>query len=75
LVLITKIFLTPTQDNKMHKCLTTLEGKIVLKGQHEGVVRRQFVAHITIKKVLDVGYQWPILFKDIYELCKSCDNC
>ncbi len=74
MVLITKILLTSTQDNKMHKCLTTLEGQSFLKGQH-GVVKRQFVAHITIKKVLDVGYQWPILFKDIHELCKSCDSC
>jgi len=25
-------------------------------------------------KILDVGYWWPTLFKDIHEFYKSCDN-
>ncbi len=53
------------QDNKMHKCLTTLEAQIVLKELHEGMVGGHFAANITTKKILDVGYWWPILFKDI----------
>ncbi len=24
---------------------------------------------------MDVGYWWPILFKDTHEFCKSYDNC
>jgi hypothetical protein len=59
----------------MHKCLTTLEAHIVLKELHEGVVGRSFVADITIKKILDVGYWWPTLFKDTHDFCKSCDSC
>jgi len=53
------------QDNKMHKCLTTLEAQIVLNELHEGMVGGHFVANITTKKILDVDYWWPILFKDI----------
>jgi hypothetical protein len=41
----------------------------------EGVVGGHFVTNITIKKILDVGYWWPTLFKDIHDLNKSCDNC
>jgi hypothetical protein len=48
----------------MHRCLTTLETQIVLKELHEGVARRHFAPNITTKKILDVGYWWPILFKD-----------
>ncbi len=52
------------QNNRMHRCLTTLETQIVLKELHEGVARRHFAPNITTKKILDVGYWWPILFKD-----------
>ncbi len=24
---------------------------------------------------MDVGYWWPIIFKDTHEFCKSYDNC
>jgi hypothetical protein len=63
------------QNNRLHRCLTTLEARIVLKELHEGVVGRHFAANITLKKILDVGYWWPTLFKNIHEFCKSCDKC
>ncbi len=44
------------QDNIMHKCLTTLKTQIVLKELHERVARRNFVANITTKKIMDVVY-------------------
>jgi hypothetical protein len=46
----------------------------VLKELHEGVAGGHFVANITAKKILDVGYWWPTLFKDTHEFCRSCDN-
>jgi hypothetical protein len=62
------------QNNKMRKCLTTSETQIVFKELHEGVARRHFAADITAKKILDAGYWWPTLFKDINEFCRRCDN-
>jgi hypothetical protein len=62
------------QDNKMHKCLTTSKAHIVLKELHEGVAIGHFVIDIIAKKILDAGYWWPTLFKDIHEFYKSCDN-
>jgi hypothetical protein len=44
------------QDNKMRRCLTTLEAHIVLKELHEGMAKEHFVADIIIKKILNVGY-------------------
>jgi hypothetical protein len=63
------------QDNRMRRCLTTSKAYIVLKELHEGVVGGQFVANITAKKILDVGYWWPTLFKDTHEFCRSCGSC
>jgi hypothetical protein len=36
------------------------------------VARGHFVADIIVKKILDVGYWWPTLFKDTHEFYKSC---
>ncbi len=43
-------------DNKMCRCLTTLEAQIVLTKLHEGVVGGHFAVNIITKKILDVGY-------------------
>jgi hypothetical protein len=63
------------QNNKMRKCLTTLEAHIVFKELHEGLARGHFVANITSKKIFNARYWWPTLFKDIHDFCKSYDSC
>ncbi len=55
--------------------MTTLEAQIVLKELNERVVGRHFAIDITVKKILDVGYWWPTLFKDTHDFCKGCDSC
>ncbi len=45
-----------------------------MKELHEGVARRHFVVDIIAKKILYVGYWWPILFKYTHEFCRSCDS-
>ncbi|GJV41317.1 reverse transcriptase domain-containing protein [Tanacetum coccineum] len=32
-------------------------------------------ANVTAQKVFDVGFFWPTIYKDAYELIKSCDAC
>jgi hypothetical protein len=39
------------------------------------VIGGHFATDISTKKILDAGYWWPILFKDIHDFCKSCDSC
>jgi hypothetical protein len=56
------------QDNKMCRCLTTLEAQIVLKELHERVVGGHFAVEIIKKKILDVGYWWPTLFKNTHDV-------
>jgi hypothetical protein len=63
------------EDNKLHRCLIASQAHIILKELDEGVIRRHFAIDITTKKILNVGYQWPTLFKDTNDFCKSCDRC
>jgi len=58
----------------MCRCLTTSETHIILKEIHEGMIGKHFATHITTKKILDVGYWWPTLFKDTHDFCRSYDN-
>jgi hypothetical protein len=30
-----------------------------------------FVVDVTVKKILDAIYWWPIIFKDIHEFCRT----
>nr|GEW39509.1 reverse transcriptase domain-containing protein [Tanacetum cinerariifolium] len=32
-------------------------------------------ANYTAKKVFDLGFYWPIIYKDAFELVKHCDSC
>jgi hypothetical protein len=58
----------------MHRCLTTFETQIVLKELHEGLIGGHFVANITTKKIINVGYGWPTLFKETHDFCRCCDS-
>jgi hypothetical protein len=62
------------QDNKLCRCLTTLEAQVDLKELHKGVARGHFVVDIIAKNIMDASYWWPSLLKDTHEFCKSCDN-
>jgi hypothetical protein len=46
-----------------------------LKELREGVAGRHFTKNINAKKILDAGYWWPTLFKDIHEFCRNYDSC
>ncbi len=70
-----KFISTMGQDNRMCKCLTTSEAHIILKELDEGVPGGHFATDIITKKILNVGYWWPTLFKDTHEFCKSYDSC
>ncbi len=63
------------QNNKFACCVTIDEAQKMLQELHERFSGRHFVVDITAKKVLNVGYWWPMLFHDVFELCKSCDAC
>jgi hypothetical protein len=46
-----------------------------MKELHEGPSGRYFAMEITQRKILDAGYWWPTMYKDMHDYCKSCDAC
>ncbi len=42
---------------------------------HEGPSKRHFATEITQRKILDVGYWWPIMYRDVHDYYRSCDAC
>jgi hypothetical protein len=62
-------------DNRLKRCLSTIEAQKVMKELHEGVVRKHFAIEITNKKILDARYWWPTMYSDVNDFYKSCDAC
>jgi hypothetical protein len=46
-----------------------------MKELHEGPLRGHFATEITQKKILDAGYQWPTMYRDMHDYYKFCDAC
>ncbi|MCO5586261.1 hypothetical protein L7F22_040200 [Adiantum nelumboides] len=47
----------------------------VLEENHDGGCGGYFALKITLHKILQEGYVWPSLHKDVYHWCKSCKRC
>lgn len=47
----------------------------ILEQNHEGACGGHYALKITLHKVLQEGYVWPSLQKDVYHWCKSCTAC
>jgi hypothetical protein len=63
------------QDNKLRQCLSTTKVQKVIRELHDGIVKGHFTIEITHKKILDVRYFWPTMYKDVNEFCRSCNAC
>nr|GFB43389.1 reverse transcriptase domain-containing protein [Tanacetum cinerariifolium] len=47
----------------------------ILEACHNGPTGGHHGANLTAKKVFDVGFFWPTIYKDAYELVKHRDSC
>nr|GEV95649.1 reverse transcriptase domain-containing protein [Tanacetum cinerariifolium] len=47
----------------------------ILKACHEGPSGGHHGANLTRKKVFDVGFFWPSIYRDAHEMIKTCDIC
>ncbi|GKF08383.1 reverse transcriptase domain-containing protein [Tanacetum coccineum] len=56
-------------------CVFGQEALEILKACHEGPTGGHHSANITARKVFDASFFWPTIYKDAYELIKSCDAC
>ncbi len=42
---------------------------------HEGPLGDHFAIEITQRKILDVEYWWPTMYRDVHDYCRFCDAC
>nr|GEV14686.1 DNA-directed DNA polymerase [Tanacetum cinerariifolium] len=47
----------------------------ILTACHSGPTEGHYDANYTAKKVFDLGFYWPTIYKDAFELVKNCDSC
>ncbi|GJY71089.1 reverse transcriptase domain-containing protein [Tanacetum coccineum] len=62
-------------DQIIRRCVFGQEALDILKACHEGPTGGHHSANITARKVFDAKFFWPMIYKDAYELIKSCDAC
>ena len=59
----------------IRRCFREDEIYDILRACHEEPCGGNFVNHGTGHKVLQMGYYWPIFFKDAKKYVQSCDSC
>ncbi|GJX00894.1 reverse transcriptase domain-containing protein, partial [Tanacetum coccineum] len=62
-------------DQVIRRCMHSKEALNILEACHNGPTRGNHGANLIAKKVFDVGYFWPTIYKDAHELVKNCDSC
>ncbi|MCO5560545.1 hypothetical protein L7F22_014160 [Adiantum nelumboides] len=63
------------QDLVLRKVPHSKDIKQVLTSCHEGVCGGHFAHEITSRKILQAGYVWPSLHRDVQHWCKTCKQC
>nr|GEX11555.1 reverse transcriptase domain-containing protein [Tanacetum cinerariifolium] len=61
-------------DQIIRWCVHGQEAYDILKACHEGPTGGHHGVNFTAKKVFDVGFFWPTIYKDAYDLVKSYDS-
>ncbi|GJS42689.1 reverse transcriptase domain-containing protein [Tanacetum coccineum] len=57
------------------RCVHGLETQKILDECHHGPTGGHYGPSITAKKVFDVGFYWPTIFKEAQTLVQNCDAC
>ena len=63
------------QDQVIKRCVLEEEQQSILTFCCELNCGGHFSGKNTTLKVMQSGFYWPILFKDAYNFCKTCDCC
>ncbi|GKE40113.1 reverse transcriptase domain-containing protein [Tanacetum coccineum] len=62
-------------DQIIRRCVHGQEALDILKACHEGPAGGHHSANLTARKVFDVGFFWPTIYRDAHTMIKSCDTC
>nr|GEZ05684.1 transposon Ty3-I Gag-Pol polyprotein [Tanacetum cinerariifolium] len=59
----------------IQRCVHGKEALDILEACHNGPTGGHHGANLTAKKIFDVGFFWPTIYKDAHEFVKNCDFC
>ncbi|GJV19250.1 reverse transcriptase domain-containing protein [Tanacetum coccineum] len=62
-------------DQVIWWCVHGKEALDILEACHNGPTEGHHGANLIAKKVFDVDFFWPTIYKDAHELVKNCDSC
>lgn len=62
-------------DGRLRRCLEKREVGVVMRSLHEEYTGGHFASANTARKILDAGYWWPTIHKDVHQFVRSCDAC
>jgi hypothetical protein len=62
-------------DHTFKRCLEKHEVPDVIEAMHTEESRGHYALQSTVKKILNVDYWWPTMYKDTYKFIRSCDSC
>nr|GEY46015.1 reverse transcriptase domain-containing protein [Tanacetum cinerariifolium] len=62
-------------DQIIRRCMAAKEAIDILNACHSGPTGGNYRANYTAKKVFDLGFHWPSIYKDAFELVKRYDSC
>jgi len=63
------------EDMHISRCIHEDEIFDILKACHDEPCGRHFTDRRTGHKVLQIGYYWPMIFKDAKKFVQACDSC
>nr|GEV23476.1 reverse transcriptase domain-containing protein [Tanacetum cinerariifolium] len=62
-------------DQVIRRCAHNHKAIEILKACHNGPTEGHHGPNYIAKKVFDSGFYWPTIYRDAYDLVKSCDAC
>nr|GEV26305.1 reverse transcriptase domain-containing protein [Tanacetum cinerariifolium] len=62
-------------DQIIRRCVHGQEAIDILKACYEGPTEGHHGVNLTAKKVFDVGFFWPTIYRDAHATIKSCNTC
>ncbi|CAM6094008.1 unnamed protein product [Calypogeia fissa] len=74
-VLIKGVLHKQGADGYVRRCLEKEETTTMMEALHEGEAGGHYGQDIIGRKILDAGYWWPTMHKDVYTYVRGCDAC
>ncbi|GKA45567.1 reverse transcriptase domain-containing protein [Tanacetum coccineum] len=62
-------------DQVIRRCVAGQEAIDILIACHSGPTGGHYGANYTAKKVFDLGFYWPTIYRDAHDLVTRCDTC